>query len=209
MRPIQSGLRRSTAKVLTSARPGGMSRRVETSKSPKTVIATVRGIGVAVITNWWAVASPRLRSTSRCSTPNRCCSSTTTRPRSWNWTCSLRRAWVPTTIPASPDAARASAAVRWRAVSDDVTSSTWVAWSAPPSMPGIASGPSIPTMERWCWCASTSVGASSAACPPLSTTCSIARRATRVFPLPTSPCRSRCIGVGLARSAAISSPTRR
>ncbi len=33
-------------------------------------------------------------------------------------------------------------------------------------------------MPRWCWAASTSVGASSAACPPASTTCSIARSAT-------------------------------
>ena len=32
-------------------RPAGSSVRVETSRSPKTVIATVRGIGVAVITS--------------------------------------------------------------------------------------------------------------------------------------------------------------
>src|SRR5659263_48613 len=48
---------------------------------------------------------PLPRNASRCSTPKRCCSSTTTSPRSKNWTCSWIRACVPTTMPASPDAA--------------------------------------------------------------------------------------------------------
>ena len=39
-------------------------------------------------------------------------------------------------------------------------------------------------IERWCCWASTSVGASSAACPPESTTWSIARSATSVLPGP-------------------------
>ena len=42
------------------------------------------------------------RSASRCSTPNRCCSSTTTRPRSAKSTPSYSSAWVPTTMPAAP-----------------------------------------------------------------------------------------------------------
>ena len=37
--------------MLTAARPAGISRRVEVSRSPNTVIATDRGIGVAVITS--------------------------------------------------------------------------------------------------------------------------------------------------------------
>ena len=45
---------------------------------------------------------PRSVSAARCSTPNRCCSSTTTRPRSANCTSSWSRAWVPTTMPAAP-----------------------------------------------------------------------------------------------------------
>ena len=56
------------------------------SRSPKTVIATVRGIGVAVITSTCGGAPALALSAARCSTPKRCCSSTTTRPRSANWT---------------------------------------------------------------------------------------------------------------------------
>ena len=67
----------------------------------------------------------------------------------------------------------------------------------------------MPTIERWCCWASTSVGASSAACPPESTTWSIARSATTVLPEPTSPCSSRCIGWPWPSSSAISSPTLR
>ena len=63
----------------------------------------------------------------RCSTPNRCCSSTTTRPRSKNWTCSSSSAWVPITIPASPIASRESGSVRWALVIEPVSSSTFVA----------------------------------------------------------------------------------
>ena len=40
----------------------------------------------------------------RCSTPNRCCSSTTTSPRSANCTFSSSRAWVPITMPGRPGA---------------------------------------------------------------------------------------------------------
>ncbi|CAB5062885.1 unannotated protein [freshwater metagenome] len=36
---------------MIATRPPGNSRKVEISKSPKTVMATVRGIGVAVITS--------------------------------------------------------------------------------------------------------------------------------------------------------------
>ena len=64
-------------------------------------------------------------------------------------------------------------------------------------------------IERWCCWASTSVGASSAAWPPESTTWSIARSATTVLPEPTSPCSNRCIGWPWPSSAAISSPTLR
>jgi hypothetical protein len=43
------------------------------------------------------------------------------------------------------------------------------------------------------------VGASRAACPPASTTCSMARSATMVLPEPTSPCSSRFIGESRAK----------
>ena len=59
-----------------------------------------------------------------------------------------------------------------------------------------------------CCSASTSVGAISAPwCPP-STAASNAVTATTVLPDPTSPCNSRCIGCGAARSWEISVITR-
>ncbi len=56
-------------------------------------------------------------------------------------------------------------------------------------------------IDRWCWDARTSVGASSAAWPPESIAASMARRATMVLPEPTSPWRSRCMGRSRASSA--------
>ena len=76
---------------------------VEVSRSPKTVIATVRGIGVAVMTSTCGGWSALARRASRCSTPKRCCSSTTMRPRSAKSTPSYSSAWVPTTMPAAPE----------------------------------------------------------------------------------------------------------
>ena len=52
-----------------------------------------------------------------------------------------------------------------------------------------------------CCSASTSVGAISAPWWPPSTATSMAATATTVFPEPTSPWRSRCMGSGPARSA--------
>ena len=46
---------------------------------------------------------------------------------------------------------------------EPVSSATLVATSAAPSWSASASGPSIAVIDRWCCCASTSVGASSAA----------------------------------------------
>ena len=84
-----------------------------------------------------------------------------------------------------------------------------MASASPPSMPPWARSPSIAEIERWCCWASTSVGASSAACPPASTTWSIARSATRVLPEPTSPCRRRFIGWSRPSSSATRSPISR
>ena len=114
---------------------------------------------------------PLARSASRCSTPKRCCSSTTTRPRSANSTPSCSSAWVPTTMPACPSATSARASRRAAAFSEPVSSATRVPSASPSSSPARPSGPSSAPMLRACWAASTSVGASSAACPPASTTC--------------------------------------
>ncbi len=193
----------------TSPRPAGSSVSVEVSRSPKTVIATVRGIGVAVITSTCGGVPALPVSAARCSTPNRCCSSTTTRPRSKNWTFSSSSAWVPITMPASPEAASSIACAarggahrageqhdpgrrprrppagrprRGRRASPGSTAGA--AGRAPRSAPA---GPPAPR--------SRPPGASPAA-----------RRAS--CPSPTSPCRSRCIGWAAASSPAISSPTR-
>ena len=91
-------------------RPRGSSRNVDVSMSPKTVIATVRGIGVAVMTSTWGGRAPFSRKASRCSTPKRCCSSTTTSARSANCTCFWISACVPTTMPPRPEAASSRAA---------------------------------------------------------------------------------------------------
>ena len=144
---------------------------------------------------------------SRCSTPNRCCSSTTMRPKSLNSTFSPSNACVPITIPASPDAASARAALRAAALWDPVMRVTCVAPSCDPRVPPCASGPKSFSIVRKCWAARTSVGASRAACPPLSTTANIARSATIVLPEPTSPCSKRCIGWSWAKSASISAHT--
>ena len=112
-------------------------------------MATVLGIGVAVMTSTCGRLSAALaRSASRCSTPNRCCSSMTTRPRSANWTCSSSSACVPITIPASPVNTSDSAARRAAAPDDPVSRATPVAWSAAPSCPRWASGPSMPVTDR-------------------------------------------------------------
>ena len=147
-----------TTVVAIGERPPGSSRSAETSRSPYTVIATVRGIGVAVMTSRCGAFSPRPRRASRCSTPKRCCSSTTTSPSSANPTRSWISACVPTTIPASPDCASSRAFFFAAAGSDPDSSVTPVACSAPPSSPACASGPSNDRSERACWAASTSVG---------------------------------------------------
>ena len=66
--------------------------------------------------------------------------------------------------------------------------------SAPPSCPAIASGPRTSRMDRACWAARTSVGASSAHWYPASTICNMASTETMVLPEPTSPCSMRFMG---------------
>ncbi|CAB4667246.1 unannotated protein [freshwater metagenome] len=167
-------------------------------------MATVRGIGVAVITNKCGGFCAFTLSASRCSTPNLCCSSTTIKPKSLNSTFSPRSAWVPIIIPAPPVAASDKASLRAAVFCEPVISVTCVALSELSKVPARASGPKSFSKVRRCWAAKTSVGARRAACPPLSTTANIARRATTVFPEPTSPCNNRCMGWGWAKSPSIS-----
>ena len=186
----------------TFCRSPGISRSSETSRSPKTVMAMVRGMGVAVITSTCGVmpSRPRSRRRSRCRTPNRCCSSMTTSPRSKNSTPSLSSACVPTTIPATPDTASSSA---WRFSPTDIEPVSNVTWTSRPA------SSSKSRIVRACCAARTSVGASRTDCRPASTTCSIPSNATTVLPEPTSPCSSRFMGAPPDRSADKSRSTER
>ena len=149
------------------------------------------------------------RSAARCSTPKRCCSSTTTAPRLWNATPSWIRAWVPITRSTDPSASPASTRRRSAPVTRLVSSST-LSGRSPKRFPA---GTSKPSSSRWtlvtCCSARTSVGAISAPWWPPCTAASNAVTATTVLPEPTSPWSSRCIGCGAARSASISAITRR
>ena len=134
--------------------------------------------------------SPRA---ARCSTPKRCCSSTTATARSANSTSRWMSACVPTAIPTSPEATSWWTARRSRAVRLDVSSAT----RTPSSVQSCST-------VRKCCSASVSVGAISAPCRPASTARSSVCSATAVLPEPTSPWRSRCMGVVRPRSASIS-----
>ena len=117
-------------------RPGGSSSSTLTSRSPYTVIAAVRGIGVAVMTSTSGTAVPALsRNAARCSTPKRCCSSTTTTPRLWNATPSWIRAWVPMTRSTVPSASPPSTRRRSAPVTRLVSSST-LSGRSPNRLPG-------------------------------------------------------------------------
>ncbi len=143
--------RATTTWVEIGARPAGSSDSVETSTSPKTVIATVRGIGVAVMTRTCGREPSRdfAARAARCSTPKRCCSSTTTSARSWKSTFSWISACVPMTMPASPltMSSRRLAPVGACAASRSAARRR-VASSGDPSRPPSASGPSSVVMDR-------------------------------------------------------------
>ena len=112
---IFGSARRSRISVRIGWRPGGRWRIVLIDRSPYTLSASVRGIGVAVSAS--TCGSPPLPlawSAARCPTPKRCCSSTITRPSRGNSTASLITACVPITISAAP-AAMASWISRLRA----------------------------------------------------------------------------------------------
>ncbi len=180
--------------VRTASRPAGAVWSVETSRSAYRTWPRVRGIGVAVMSRTCGRAArrPCASSAPRCSTPNRCCSSTTARARSANATASWSRACVPTTIPACPLAIASTA--RRRALAAE---------RAGEQRRRAARGPRAgPRASRWCCRASRSVGASRAAWRPSSAAAARAQAATAVLPEPTSPWTRRSIGTARARSVA-------
>ncbi len=162
-----------------------------TSRSPNTVSARVRGMGVALIINK-SGRSPFAMIAARWVTPKRCCSSTTTRRSERYSTSRENRACVPTTMSIDPsDRAR-----RRRERPEAFTLPVRKASRMP-------SGSSTTAAFSACWRARSSVGAITAACPPSSTARRQAMKATRVFPEPTSPCSRRAIGKPSSMSAFI------
>ena len=194
--PSRSSGRRMPVRI--AIRPSGAVRRVDTSRSAYRTWPRVRGIGVAVMSRTCGAPFRAFASRApRCSTPNRCCSSTTASARSANATASWSIAWVPTTTRACPVARASYALVRPFAPSEPVSRIT--------SIPRSSSSP--PTTSRCCR-ARRSVGASSAACRPSSAAAASAQAATAVLPEPTSPWTSRSIGTSRARSSRTSSRVR-
>ena len=88
---------------------------VDISRMPVIAISSVRGIGVADMDRTSTVVRSRFIC-SLCSTPKRCSSSTTIRPRSLNRMSGFSSRWVPITMSTEPSArpaitARASLSV--------------------------------------------------------------------------------------------------
>ena len=74
---------------------------VDISRMPVIAISSVRGIGVALIDSTSTLVRSRFIC-SLCSTPNRCSSSTTIRPRSLSLMSGLSSRWVPITMSTEP-----------------------------------------------------------------------------------------------------------
>ena len=136
---------------------------------------------------------PFALSVARWSTPNRCCSSITTRPSCLNRTSPCTRACVPTTRCAAPDSTSAKLDLRAAAETAPVNRATRK-----------REGSSSREMVEKCCSARISVGAMNATCRPFSRATSAASRATIVLPAPTSPCSRRFIGWGRCKSSTIS-----
>ena len=160
-------------------------------------MASERGIGVAVIwSRLTAILSFLSTKAWRWPTPKRCCSSIMTKPSCLNWTVSWIKAWVPMTTWICPLAKPSKTACLALAV-----------------MALVKSAASIPMeakswLKDWACClARISVGAIRADWKPPLKLAKIARKATRVFPLPTSPCTMRRIGCWAIRSRQISLTT--
>ena len=169
----------------------------ERSRRPASERCRVRGIGVAVSVST-STTRRRVLSRSLCLTPKRCSSSTMRSPRSLKRTSFDSRRWVPMTMSICPDARRSSTAFCSFAVRKRDSTSTFTGKSASRSV-----------KVRPCCSARMVVGTSTAACFPPCSALNAARTATSVLPYPTSPTRSRSMGIGRSRSRFTSSVARR
>ncbi|MPN54444.1 hypothetical protein SDC9_202114 [bioreactor metagenome] len=142
---------------------------VERSRMPMSDISSVRGMGVAESVRTSTVFLSSLIF-SLCATPNRCSSSTTSSPRSWNCTSLDKSLCVPMMMSVLPEATSRRISL-WRAVEKRL------------SMSMVTGNPSNRLLKvARCCRASKVVGTSTAACLPFITALKQARMATSVFP---------------------------
>ena len=166
-RPAAPAGRRSSAP--RRGRPGAR-LSVEVSRSPNTVIATVRGIGVAVITSTCGGRAGLGAQRGALLDAEAVLLVDDHQPEVGELHVLLEQG-----VRADHDAGLAAGRARPARCAGRRRPATRSAAppgsppSAPPSMPPSARSPSIAVIERWCCWASTSVGASSAAWPPEST----------------------------------------
>ena len=160
---------------------------------PESAICNVRGIGVAVSVRTCISARKDL-SRSLCCTPKRCSSSTIIMPRSENSIALASKACVPTTISHCPLAS--SSLVSFDSLAETKRESCRTLTGQP-----------LKRSENVLKCCRERivVGATIATCLPLIATAKAARKATSVFPNPTSPQMRRSIGLPLRRSPKTSS----
>ena len=115
-------------KVRTGCRSSGGVASVDISRMPVTAISRVRGIGVADMASTSTAVRSRL-SCSLCSTPKRCSSSTTTRPRSLKAISPESRRWVPMTRSTEPSLSPATTSLAsvsvWNRDSALTTTGNW------------------------------------------------------------------------------------
>ena len=170
--------------VFIGLRPQGIVLMIDTSRSPNTVRASVRGIGVALIISKCGANGflPFSIIALRCKTPKRCCSSITASWRSLYCTFFEKSACVPITRSIVPSFNPCSSGPRPSAFTLPVKNAS-----------DTPQGDKRRAAVSPCWRASSSVGASSAHCPPQSITRRQAKKAASVFPDPTSPCKRRAI----------------
>ncbi len=156
--------------VSIAFRSGGGVSRLEISRIPSNAMWSVRGIGVAERVRMSTVARSDL-SHSLSSTPKRCSSSITIRPRSLNATSFCTSRWVPMRMSTFPSAVslrtcRISFRGRKRLTTSTRNGNSAIRFEK----------------ERWCCSARTVVGTRTATCLPESAALKAARMATSVLP---------------------------
>ena len=145
-------------------------------------ISRVRGMGVADMASTSTLVRSFL-SASLCSTPKRCSSSITTRPRSLNCTPWESSRWVPITTSTEPSAIPAM-----------ISLDSLADWNRESAATCTGNPANRSVKVSWCCRASRVVGTSTATCFPSCTALNAARTATSVLPKPTSPETSRSMG---------------